>query len=83
MTKFQIVEVEKHENPGAEDFVVSLIDDPHEGETKLVVMFRTSGHCAVLSFDKLVQREDISFSGGSSLAFLYEEKLRAELGETW
>jgi hypothetical protein len=36
-------------------FMVALVDDPSEGDVKLVVMFKEPGHTAVLSFDKLVQ----------------------------
>lgn len=40
--------------------MASIIDDPNDGETKLVIMFEEEGHVAVLSLDRIIDEEDIS-----------------------
>jgi hypothetical protein len=60
-------------------FRVALVDDPNDGDTKLVIMFEAEGHTAVLSLDKLIQSEDISFGSNSYRGDRYEEVLREEL----
>jgi hypothetical protein len=60
-------------------FRVALVDDPNEGDTKLVIMFEAEGHTAVLSLDKLIENEDITFGSNSFRGDRYEEALRDEL----
>ena len=83
MKNLQIVNADYHRNGVAGmPFKVALVDDPYEGDTKLVIMFEAEGHTAVLSLDKLIQDEDISFGSNSFRGDRYEEALRAELWES-
>jgi hypothetical protein len=80
LTNLQIVNADYHRNGGAGmPFKVALVDDPNEGDTKLVIMFEAEGHTAVLSLDKLLESEDISFGSNSFRGDRYEEALRDEL----
>ena len=80
LTNLQIVNADYHRNGvGGMPFKVALVDDPNDGDTKLVIMFEAEGHTAVLSLDKLLQEEDISFGSNSYRGDRYEEVLRAEL----
>lgn len=75
----QIVDSDYHRNGvGGTPFRVALVDDPNDGDTKLVVMFPTEGHTAVLSVNKIME-EDISFGSNSYRGDIYEEALRPEL----
>lgn len=80
LKNLQIINAEHHRNgvSGA-PFMVALVDDPNEGDTKLVIMFKEQGHTAVLSLDKLIQNEDIGFGSNSWRGDHYEAELRAEL----
>ena len=49
-----------HPNGSGLPFKVALVDDPTDGDTKLVIMFEQAGATAVLSLDRLVAGEDIS-----------------------
>jgi hypothetical protein len=60
MLRPSIVDKSYHSNGGAAPFVASIIDDPNDGETKLVIMFEEEGHVAVLSLDRIIDEEDIS-----------------------
>jgi hypothetical protein len=80
LTNLQIVNADTHRNGVAGmPFKVALVDDPNEGDTKLVIMFEAEGHTAVLSLDKLIQDEDITFGSNSFRGDRYEEALRDEL----
>jgi len=75
----QIVDSDFHRNGIAGiGFHVALVDDPNDGDTKLVVMFPGEGHTAVLSLNKLME-EDISFGSNSFRGDLYDAALRPEL----
>jgi len=75
----QIVDSDFHRNGIAGiGFHVALVDDPNDGDTKLVVMFPGEGHTAVLSLNKLME-EDISFGSNSFRGDMYDEALRPEL----
>lgn len=77
MSSLGIVDSVYHPNGSSEPFVVAIIDDAADGETKLVIMFDEPGHCAVLSLDRLIEEEDISVkSTNPHDAERYEEKLR-------
>jgi hypothetical protein len=80
LTNLQIVNADYHRNGVAGmPFRVALVDDPNEGDTKLVIMFEAEGHTAVLSLDKLIESEDITFGSNSFRGDKYEEALRDEL----
>ena len=75
----QIVDSDFHRNGvGGIGFHVALVDDPNDGDTKLVVMFPGEGYTAVLSVNKLME-EDISFGSNSFRGDLYDAVLRPEL----
>jgi hypothetical protein len=75
----QIVDSDFHRNGIAGiGFHVALVDDPNDGDTKLVVMFPGEGHTAVLSLNKLMD-VDISFGSISFRGDMYDEALRPEL----
>ena len=59
----KIVDTHLHNNTETEPYVVALVDDPEAGDTKLVIIFGTEGHTAVLSLDSLIEEEDISDRG--------------------
>jgi hypothetical protein len=82
LENLQILQADHHRNgvSGA-PFMVALVDDPSEGDVKLVVMFKEPGHTAVLSLDKLVQNEDIGFGSNSWRGDHYEGQLRDQLWE--
>ena len=74
----QIVDSDYHRNGvSGTGFHVALVDDPNDGDVKLVIMFPKEGNTAVLSLNKLMD-EDISFGSNSYRGDLYES-LRAEL----
>jgi hypothetical protein len=80
LNNLQIVNADYHRNGvGGMPFRVALVDDPNDGDTKLVIMFEAEGHTAVLSLDKLIESEDISFGSNSYRGDRYEEVLRDEL----
>lgn len=75
----QIVDSDFHRNGIAGiGFHVALVDDPNDGDTKLVIMFPGEGHTAVLSVNKLME-EDISFGSNSFRGDMYDAALRPEL----
>lgn len=80
LENLQIVDMDSHRNGvGGMPFKVALVDDPTEGDTKLVIMFEAEGHTAVLSLDKLIQNEDIGFGSNSWRGDQYEEALRSAM----
>jgi hypothetical protein len=81
MLKPVILDIDTHANGTASSFTASIIDDPNDGETKLVVMFEEAGHIAVLSLDRLIEEEDISHNSHITHADKLEELLRALVAE--
>lgn len=82
LKNLQIIDADYHRNGvGGAPFKVALVDDPNDGDTKLVIMFEQEGHTAVLSLDKLIQRDDITFGSNSYRGDVYEQELRTELWE--
>lgn len=77
MLKPVILDIDAHPNGNALPFTAVIIDDPNDGETKLVVMFEQVGHIAVLSLDRLIEEEDISHNSHINHADKLEEVLRA------
>lgn len=77
MLKPVILDIDTHSNGKAEPFTAVIIDDPNDGEAKLVVMFEQVGHIAVLSLDRLIDEEDISANSHANHADKLEEVLRA------
>lgn len=74
----EIVEKVYHPNGSSAPFVVAIVDDPADGDTKLVIMFEDMDCTAVLSLDRLIESEDIS-TKNSYNADKYEFALRDEL----
>lgn len=74
----QIIQKVYHPNGSSAPFVVAIVDDPAESDTKLIIMFEEQDCTAVLSLDTLIQEEDIS-NKNSSNAEKYEYALRDEL----
>lgn len=76
--RLNIVNKSFHRNGIAgKEFTVALVDDANDGDIKLIVMFPTEGHTAVLSFNELLNEEiDSEYTGTA-----YEAALRAELLE--
>jgi hypothetical protein len=72
-----ILAIDTHANGTAASFTASIIDDPNDGETKLVVMFEQEGHIAVFSLDRLIEEEDISRNSHLNNADKLEEVLRS------
>lgn len=72
-----ILAIDTHANGTAASFTASIIDDPNDGETKLVVMFEQEGHIAVFSLDRLIEEEDISRNSHLNNADKLEEALRS------
>lgn len=82
MLRPSIVDKSYHSNGSAAPFVAAIVDDPNDGETKLVIMFEEEGHIAVLSLDSIIDEEDISAKKNSHHhADKHEEDLRALLWE--
>lgn len=77
LKNLQIVDMDHHRNGvSGMPFQVALVDDPNDGDTKLVIMFQAEGHTAVLSLDQLIQNEDIKFGSNSYRGDHYEHVLR-------
>jgi hypothetical protein len=76
MLKPVILDVDTHSNGNAMPFRVAIVDDPNDGETKLVVMFDTPGHIAVLSLDCLINEEDVSSKCHGSHGDKLEDAIR-------
>lgn len=80
LENLQIISADHHRNGvGGAPFRVALVDDPNDGDTKLVIMFAEKYYTAVLSLDKLVQNEDISFGSNSYRGDMFDDALRDEL----
>lgn len=78
----QIVHKVYHSNGSSAPFVVAIVDDPTEADTKLVIMFEEPECTAVFSLDGLIQNEDISEKNASH-AERYEYALRDELWDNF
>lgn len=65
MSNMGVVDKAYHLNGSAASFIAAIVDDPKDGETKLVIMFDEPGHVAVLSLDRLIEEEDISVKSNS------------------
>jgi tRNA/tmRNA/rRNA uracil-C5-methylase (TrmA/RlmC/RlmD family) len=82
MEKLNLVinELDHHRNGvGGMPFMVAIVDDATNGDTKLVIMFEQAGHTAVLSLDQLIQNENISFGSNSWRGDHYEHELRERM----
>lgn len=75
MSELEVVAKQIHTNGSAAPFTLAVVDDPEDGDTKLVVMFEQPGHIAVLSLDRLLE-EDISLKTNSFRGDRYEPRLR-------
>ena len=76
----EIMNADHHRNGVAGmPFMVALVDDPDNDDVKLVVMFEKEGHTAVLSLQRLINEEDISFETNAWRGDQYEAVLRDEL----
>lgn len=80
MRELEIIDSAVHENGNCEPYVVAIVDDPEENDTKLIIMFGDEAFTAVLSLDRLIEEEDISHRNSWS-ADRYEMLLRSELYE--
>jgi hypothetical protein len=60
MSGLKIVERHYHANGHSAPFYTAIVDDPKDGDTKLVIMFEDPDYTAVFSLDKLIDNEDIS-----------------------
>jgi hypothetical protein len=78
----QIVHKVYHSNGSSAPFVVAIVDDSAESDTKLVIMFEEPECTAVFSLDGLIQNEDISEKNASH-AERYEYALRDELWDNF
>lgn len=56
----RIIDKVYHSNGSCAPYVASIVDDPVDGQTKLVISFEETGHTAVLFFDQLLEAEDVS-----------------------
>jgi hypothetical protein len=79
MNKLEIVEKYYHDNGDCAPFVVAIVDDPRNGDTKLVIMFGDEELTAVLSLDTLIESEDITPEYNGHPADKYEQALRSHL----
>ena len=79
--KLGILDKQYHSNGSSVPFVAAIVDDPNDGETKLVIMFEEPGHVAVLSLDRLIDEEDISAKHNQHHSERIEERLRDLLWE--
>lgn len=73
-----ILDLVTHKNPKGRPYTVSIVDDPNDGKTKLIVMFDEPGNIAVLSLDALIEEESIEERGNQNADEL-EEHIRSEL----
>lgn len=74
----KIVQKFYHSNGSGAPFMVAIVDDPAEGDTKLVIMFEEEECTAVMSLDTLIESEDIG-TRNSYHGDRYEQVLRDEL----
>jgi len=74
----EIVDKYYHSNGSAVPFIAALVDDPADGDTKIVIMFDERDFTAVFSLDSLLRDEDISARNNGYHGDKYE-KLREDL----
>ena len=79
MSELEVIQSAYHPNRGGEPFVVAIVDDVDNDDTKLIIMFEDSGYTAVFSLDQIIDEEDISTLTNSWSAVKYEDRLRDEL----
>ena len=74
----KIVAKDYHPNGGGLPFICAIVDNPEDGDTKLVIMFDEPDCVAVLSLDYLLRDEDISNKYNGHHGDRYEQ-LRKDL----
>lgn len=74
----KIIAKDYHANGSAQPFMAALVDNPADGDIKLVIMFEDSDYVAVMSLDYLARDEDISAKYNGHHGDKYEQ-LRSEL----
>lgn len=79
MSNIEIVQSSFHANGRAAPFYAAIIDDPNDGDTKLVIMFDEPDCVAVLSLDTLLNDEDISSKMHGYHGERYDDALRDAL----
>lgn len=79
MSEIEIVQSGYHPNGRAAPFYAAIVDDPMNGDTKLVIMFDEPDYTAVLSLDTLIDDEDVSNDKHRSRGDLYDDILRDAL----
>ena len=83
VNNLEIMDAAHHRNGVAGmPFKVALVDDPDNDDVKLIVMFEKEGYTAVLSLQRIIDEEDISFGSNSWRGDQYEAVLRDELWST-
>jgi hypothetical protein len=82
MSRYEIVEKYYHANGDGVPFIVAIVDDPKENDTKIVIMFDEEDFTAVLSLDKLIESEDITSENNSYDGDKYDKALRHHLWNT-
>lgn len=75
----EIIEKHFHHNGNGAPFVVAIIDDTVDNDTKLVIMFDEEDFCAVFSLDAIIESEDVSEDTNGWSGSKYEKILRRHL----
>lgn len=76
---YEVVEKYLHQKGNGVPFIVSIVDDLKDGDTKLVIMFEDEDYTAVLSLDTLIETEDITPEKNCYDGEKYDRELREEL----
>jgi hypothetical protein len=76
---YEVIEKYLHQNGNGVPFVVAIVDDMNEHDTKLVIMFEDEDFTAVFSLDTLIESEDITPEGNSYDGEIFDRELREEL----
>ena len=76
---YEVLEKYLHTNGNGVPFVVAIVDDLKEHDTKLIIMFEDDDYTAVLSLDTLIETEDITPVGNSYDGEKYDRLLREEV----
>lgn len=79
MSDVEIVQSAFHSNGRAAPFYAAIVDDPANGDTKLVIMFDEPDYTAVLSLDTLLNDENISAKVHGFHGEKYDDALRDAL----
>ncbi len=74
----EIVQKDYHSNGSSAPFIAAIVDDPKDGDTKLVIMFDEVDYVAVFSLDSLIRDEDISSRHNGHSGEKYE-RLREDM----